>query len=64
MNQDDDIHLNVMVKGLILHRFYCMKTHHRHNRMQIDMRTTDRNYFGHLPLRDLAHPEYLVVSKV
>jgi hypothetical protein len=40
VNPDDDIHLIATMKGFILPQFYCMKTHHRHNRMQIDMTTT------------------------
>jgi hypothetical protein len=34
----DNIHVIATVKGFILPQFYCMKTHHRLNRMQIDIR--------------------------
>jgi hypothetical protein len=36
---DDDIHAIEKVKGFILPQFYCMKTQHRPNRMQIDIPT-------------------------
>jgi hypothetical protein len=39
-DHDDDIHVIATMKGFILPRFYCMKTHHRPNRMQIIMPTT------------------------
>jgi hypothetical protein len=36
---DDDIHVIETVKGFILPQFYCMKTQHCSNRMQIDIPT-------------------------
>jgi hypothetical protein len=41
VNPDDDIHLIATMKGFILPQFYYMKTHYCHNRMQIDMTTTN-----------------------
>jgi hypothetical protein len=42
LNQDDDIHLIVTVKGFILPRFYDMKIFHRPNRrMQIQNHHAD-----------------------
>jgi hypothetical protein len=38
-NQDDDIHLIALMNGFILPQFYCMKTHHHPNPMQIHMPT-------------------------
>jgi hypothetical protein len=43
MNPDDDIHLIVTMKRCLFPCFYCKQTHHRPNRMPIDMRTTDRH---------------------
>jgi hypothetical protein len=38
---NDDIHVIATMKGFVLPRFHCKQTHHRPNRMQIIMLTTN-----------------------
>jgi hypothetical protein len=63
VSQDDDIHVIEKVKGFILPQFYCMKTYHRHNRMQINIMptTTDQQCRTESML---AHclPKHLILS--
>jgi hypothetical protein len=50
VSQDDDIHVIEKVKGFILPQFYCMKTYHRPNRMQINMPTVPDRIVHACPL--------------